>query len=357
MNHRSLIRVTFSRAITIGAILLAVGCGGGRQRDPGTGNADAGGSSTRDAGTGLGSGLVEYGSGRYAIYLSSPPAHQFCWFTEETVRTCPNPPSQRHFYDDVCFDDETRCGQVFPSDSQTTSGGCDITVRYDLVSQGPLYGTCDQVDQYFDQDPRTQCLYHAHCPEGRLCADYQCLCPQGATCACFSCAPAAPPVCEGSVLVEQIQGPGCDAEDRCYYEDRRTDCALGGGRCDPGQGACVGGTNATDGGVRDGGGGPGGPDGGDPGRPDAGCQCPPQLPPRCEGTLRVEDRCDPVTCALSTATTDCGAQGLVCDPETVTCVEDVECRVDADCPPVGPTPPGVCLEPRCQNNTCVEVPC
>ncbi|MCK6548904.1 hypothetical protein L6R52_23875 [Myxococcota bacterium] len=357
-------------------------CSGSPSRDRGTEvRGDAGSMGNGDAAVDAGSGsglddrrLREHGTGRYAILLSDPSPDPYCWFIEETTRVCEGDSSVRNAYADLCFDAETNCLALEPAGSETMTDSCWIRVSYENPGNGPLYGSCDRVAEYFDQTGDTQCLYHDHCPENRLCADYRCLCPSGVTCGCFECGPGAPPTCDGDVLVEQIQGAGCDANDRCYYEERRTDCAATGGTCDPSGGTCTTGQGgARDGGtpsVHDGGT-PATPDAGRPdaatpdaGRadaatPDAGCLCPPLAPPTCVGDVATSRSCDPVTCAVSTRTDDCAARGEVCDPSTVTCVPDVECRVAADCPPSGPTPPGTCATITCEQNTCVETlgPC
>lgn len=342
---------------------------GGTDAGSTSGSTDGGSTQRVDAGSGSGLDdprLREYGSGGHAILLSDPSPSTYCWFIEDTTRVCQGE-GIRHAYADLCFDGETSCLALEPQGSEMMSETCWIRISYENPGNGPLHGTCDRVSDYFDQVGDTQCLFHDHCPENRLCADYRCLCPEGVTCGCFECGPSAPPRCEGDVLVEQLPGDGCDENDRCYYVDRRTDCAATGGTCDANRGTCTTGQVGTDGGTTTvDGGTPATPDGGTPATPDggtttpdAGCLCPPLAPPTCVGDDVVSMRCDRVTCAVSTIVEDCGARGEICDPTTVSCAPDVECRMASDCPPSGPTPPGICATVTCESNACVETlgPC
>lgn len=295
-------------------------------------------------------GLTEYGSGEYAIFLAEAP-RRFCWYIEETTRICGGSgrPTRDDVFRNVCIDDELDCLANQPEDSERETSSCWTRITYDNVSRGPLFGTCDHVERYFGDDPSIECLYHRHCSDGQQCADYQCFCPPGVECACARCRAPAQPTCNGDVLVVESVGNGCTASNDCIIDTTSTDCAAQGQRCDASLAACVPATSGTDGGIpRDAGSGP------DAGVRDAGCMCPPQAPPRCEGDVRVVPFCDAATCSFGDDRTDCAAQGQVCDPATVTCIDDVECRVDADCPAPGPTPVGVCVESRCEANVCVE---
>lgn len=339
--------------ITSSANLLAVlaattllGCSGSsREREVNTNNQSA-----TDAGTGSGftEGLTQYGQGDYAIYLSAPDPRRYCWYIEETVRICGGngSPTRDDLYVNVCYDDETNCAARKPVDSEVDNGTCWTRIDYDTVSNGALYGDCSRVDRYFGDNPDTQCLFHKHCPQGRRCMDYQCVCPPGADCGCFECPPVRGPRCEGNVLLVDRIGEGCDDNDRCWIDTQRTDCNQTGGTCNEARGICEGGSGGEpDAGVVDAGGGS---------TPDAGCMCPPTAPPRCDGDTVVELHCDASTCVVEEVRTDCTSSGLVCDPETAQCVEDVECRTAADCPPVPALPPGQCGEVRCENNACVQ---
>ena len=342
-----------AKLLAISAALVMSACGGASRDRTASNNGTA-----RDAGAGQGtdagdlSGYTEFGRGEYAIYLSEANPRRYCWYIEETVRICGGNgrPTRDDLYLDVCYDDETNCLARQPADSEVETGGCWTRITYDNVSNGALYGDCGRVDAYFADDPDTQCLYHRHCPEGRLCADYQCVCPPGAECACFDCPPIQGPRCEGEVLVVQSIGQGCDENDRCWIDEQRTDCAATGGTCNAARATCEGGSGGADAGVQDGGG---------QSTPDAGCLCPPTAPPRCEGDTSVTTTCDPADCRVSEVRLDCTASGEVCDPTTGGCVEDVECRVASDCPPPGPTPVGQCAEVDCVDNMCVETvnPC
>lgn len=338
---------------------FSLGCGGSeRSRDPGTSSQrDAGSTQSRDAGVDPRDdpNLTEYGTGRYAILLSDPDPRRYCWYVETTVRICGgSSPSQEESYQDICYDDETNCLARQPEDTETNTGQCIVRVRHRNVSGGALYGDCGRVDAYFSNDRATQCLYHAQCPDDRLCVDYQCVCT-AAECGCLTgCPPLQPPRCEGDVVVAYRIGEGCDENDACIVLEERTDCAASGAVCD--DGACVGG-GGVDAGVEDGGEGPpdtgpGGPDAG-PANPDAGCECPPTAPPNCVGQVSETYVCDPVTCQVSTVTADCAARGQICEPTSGVCI-DGECIEAADCPPPGPTQPGFCEEVRCEDNQCVS---
>lgn len=290
-------------------LLLASGlvaCTGASRERTNTGTNNNNSSSTQDAGA-L-DGLTEYGRGEHAIYLSTPNPRRYCWYIEETVLICGgNGGTRDDYFTDVCYDDETDCAARQPVDTEVDNGTCWRRVTYDNIGNRSLYGDCDRVDAFQRGDEGTQCMFHRHCPDNMLCTDYQCICPPGVVCGCFECPP--------------------------------------GATCNPSLGVCEGGSGAVDAGTFDG--------GGSSGTPDAGCMCPPVAAPRCEGDLRVETMCDTETCEVFDLATDCGASGLVCDPSTVECVEDVECRTVADCPPPPAAPPGQCAEVRCERNECV----
>jgi len=340
------------------AFALPLACGGAGRERPSTGDVDAGSRENVDSGTG-GTGFdprtdgryTEYGSAPFAIYLSSPPPTA-CWFVEKTIRVCggAGSPTRDDYAENHCVDDTNTCDGLIPDDRRFENETCwtDISF-YKAGLGGHLYGTCAQLEQY--EQGGLQCLYHDHCPEGRLCTDYACICPPGVDCACLSGRPIQPRHCEGDVLVDQRVGEGCDENDQTIIIEDRTNCADQGGTCDPVSSACTGG---VDGGV-DGGIGGSTDGGGNPGGPDAGCMCPPQLPPRCEGDAIVSDFCDPVTCEVGTTGMACGP-GQTCDPATVTCVEAPECTEDADCPGVT-SPPGQCVRSACVEQMCVAVPC
>lgn len=305
------IRPTFGPLTLFSAAVICcnLACGSTRERGDGAGQVRDGGAQVLDSGSGatLNPNLKSYGSGDHAILLSEANPRRYCWYIEETLRICMgSPPTQDRAYNDLCYDDETNCLARQPEDQERDTGTCWTRIDVENVSGGALYGSCDRVDAYQRRDPGTQCLYHGQCPSGRLCADYQCVCPPGVECGCFECGPPPPPRCDGNVLVTMTPGQGCDQNDRCWFEEQRTDCGANLGTCDPIRGACEGGLGVDAGGAG------GGADAG-PNPVDGG-----------------------------------GAGGG--DP-------DVECRQDNECPGPGPLPPGACQRPLCDQNVCTLVDC
>jgi hypothetical protein len=232
-----------------------------------------------DAGTRRGDGSTstenyrEFGSGEYAIFLSERDPPTYCWHLEETTRVTAS--GRRDWSNNLCQDglSDGECLASEPVGHRIDNADLYERVDYRTVGGGALYGSCEQLEAYFDDDPAVECLYHRHCGGGRSCYDYQCRCPEGATCDCAAICPIAPPRCEGDALVARTPRPNCDEVDACEYDEVRTTCPLG---CDPGAGRCR--TNEGGGG---GGGGPtvdaGGADVRDPGPsgPDAGAPPPP----------------------------------------------------------------------------------
>jgi len=356
MTAHQVAKLTF-----ISSLVGLMACGGAdRDRTPGTANqgTDAG---SQNSGDGLhpddDPALTEFGRGEYAIYLTEQSPRRYCWYIEETVRICGGGgrPTRSDSFRNVCFDDETNCLARQPEDSERETSSCWTRIDYDNVSSGALYGDCGKVTRYFAEDDTVQCLYHRHCRGDRLCVDYQCVCPPGVDCGCTACPPAQPARCEGDVLITQTQGEGCDENGACVINENREDCAASNAACNAETEACEGGSGGTDAGQPDA---TPGPDAGttpDAGTaPDAGCQCPPLAPPRCEGDTVVSQTCDPSDCALGQDILDCTSFGQICDPVIASCVEDVECRVAADCPTPGPTPIGICVDVSCTDNVCVE---
>lgn len=239
-----------------------------------------------DAGTRRGDGSTstddyrEFGSGEYAIFLSERDPPTYCWHLEETTRVTAS--GRRDWSNNLCQDglSDGECLAAEPIGHRIDNADLYERVDYSTVGGGALYGSCEQLDAYFDDDPAVECLYHRHCGGGRKCYDYDCRCPEGVTCDCAASCPIAPPRCEGDALVARTPRPNCDAVDACEYDEVRTTCPLG---CDPSALRCRtdggggGGGPTVDAGSADAGApGPSGPDAGAPGpsSPDAGAPGP-----------------------------------------------------------------------------------
>jgi hypothetical protein len=180
----------------------------------------------------------EFGSGEYAVFLSEADPPTYCWHLEETTRVTAS--GRRDWANNLCQDglSDSECQASEPVGRRIDTEDLYERVDYRTVGGGALYGTCELLEAYFDDDPAVECLYHRHCGGGRRCYDYDCRCPEGATCDCAASCPVMPPRCEGDVLVTLTPRSDCDEAESCRYDESRTMCPLGcaTGRCNGGGG-------------------------------------------------------------------------------------------------------------------------
>jgi hypothetical protein len=157
---------------------------GGSKSDAGAGGTSGGDkehtSSSGGTSTTSNSDPREYGEGDYGITLSEPESDIYCWIIQKNTAVCNG--TLTTDYEDLCVAREKDCSSRVPNNTSEDKGDCYFSSTYQLVSGGPLTGTCEKLDAYWDDDPNVECLFHSHCgPEGR-CIDYECFCPEGAHC-------------------------------------------------------------------------------------------------------------------------------------------------------------------------------
>jgi hypothetical protein len=185
---------------------------GGSESDAGAGGTSAGGTSAGDqepttssggtsTSTSSNGGPHEYGEGDYGITLSEPESDIYCWIIQENTTVCNG--TLTTDYEDLCIAREKDCSSRVPNNTSEDKGDCYFSSTYELVSRGPLTGTCEKLEAYWDDDPSVECLFHRHCGPGGSCIDYRCFCPEGA-----HCDPEPPPPPPGGDAARGGAGPG-----------------------------------------------------------------------------------------------------------------------------------------------------
>ena len=159
------------------ALLVSVGCGQGRSiPQPGRGASD------QTFTDGAGQHWYEHGSGEYATFLKAADPPRFCWYIEKSTRV--DSSGRRDYSSNICHDglDDSACLAGEPASKKTDTASLYLTIDYQTVGDGALFGTCNLLDRYWRDDPEVECLYHRHCGGGTKCFEYRCACKDGDSC-------------------------------------------------------------------------------------------------------------------------------------------------------------------------------